>query len=170
MAGPIQPVELVRFLEHYSQHFNITRAASEIGRSKSAIFHLLETDPAFKKAVDAVRGTMGDLALEEAFRRAVHGWEEPLAHQGVLTGSTVTKFSDSLLSIILKATRPEFRDRQQLDITNTDGSLAGASDAKIAARLASILAIAQARRDRGEIIDAEIVVPALPAPDNSDLL
>lgn len=163
----IRPDELHAFLVNYATHFNFVRAAREIGHDASGLYKRLKTDAEFKRAFTDVKNTMGDFALAEAYRRAVNGTEKGIYYLGQRV-DTEQVYSDSLLMQILKATRPEFRE--QLDLSNPDGTLQ-ANEAQIAARVASILAIAQARRDRGEIIDAEIVEPvALPKPRPEDLV
>lgn len=170
MAAPIQPAELAKFLECYAGHFNFSRACREIDRDRNALYHQLEANADFRLAFEEVRKGMGDNLLAEAYRRAHDGVDKPVYQGGLLVGH-IREYSDTLLTQMLKAIRPEFRERTQLEVTNPDGSLSAASDAQIAARIASILAVAQARKARGEIIDAEFTEQKqLPAPSNEDLL
>lgn len=168
--NPVQPAELVRFLELYAEHFNFRRACAEIGRNHTTIYRALQSNKEFKQAFDETRGIMGLIAESAAFERGVEGVEQThLTKDG--REYTTHEYSDALLALILKSRGAGYSDR--LEITNPDGSLGGASDMQIAARIASILAVAQARKDRGEIIDAEIVEPAVPAlskPGNEDLV
>jgi hypothetical protein len=62
-------------------------------------------DAAFRAAWDEAT-ELGTEALEhEAVRRAYHGVEEPVFYEGVQCGS-VTKYSDKLLMVLLKARNP----------------------------------------------------------------
>lgn len=171
MASPMQPAELARFLELYSQHYNFSRAAREIGRNRRSLERYAERDEDFREAIAEIEGRMIDNLVAEAYRRAHDGVDKPVFQGGELVGY-IREYSDSVLLKMLTSLSTKFRERTQLDVSNSDGSLtSGASDAQIAARVASILAVAQARKARGEIIDAEIVEPAkLPAPSNEDLL
>lgn len=171
MGAPlIQPYELDAFIEKYiANGFNFAAAARAIGRSSYGMRDHMRRNEEFAARVRDAKLEMFDEAVAEAYKRAVLGYDEPLAHQGQLTGDTVRKYSDALLVKFLAA-HPDFAERAKLELSNPDGSLT-ASDAQVAARIASILAVAQARKARGEVIvDAEIVEPAaLPSP-HEDLL
>jgi hypothetical protein len=168
-APALIPDELAQFLTVYGEHFNIRRACREIGRARSSVYHALGTNPEFKAAFDALRRNMADDLLAEAYRRAHDGVEKPVFgalgnNEGSGEIGRVTEYSDSVLIKMLSALRPEFR--AQVDVTNSDGSLQ-LTETQIMGRLESLLALARARRDRGEVIDAEIVeVPALPKPED----
>jgi len=57
----------------------------------------------------------------EAYRRSVVGVDEPLVHQGLKTGETVKKYSDSLLQFTLSGYDSKFRSK---DVNmNVSGSL-----------------------------------------------
>ena len=59
---------------------------------------------------------------DEARRRAVEGWQEPVWYQGDQVG-TVRKYSDTLLICLLKAHHPEkYADRSKTD-TAVNGKL-----------------------------------------------
>lgn len=56
-------------------------------------------------------------ALErEARRRAAEGFEKPVFQQGVEVGR-IREYSDGLLTLLLKAHSPKFRDVTKVDIT-----------------------------------------------------
>jgi len=115
------PEKRDRFIEVIAETANVTRAAEAIGVSRMRLYHLRKADEEFKKAWDdAVE--IGVAALEdEATRRAVEGWEEPVFYQGQMTG-TVRKFSDTLLMFRMKGQWPEkYRDNFSGQITGKDG-------------------------------------------------
>jgi hypothetical protein len=55
---------------------------------------------------------MVDTMRAEAYRRSVVGHDEPLVHQGLKTGETVKKFSDSLLQFTLMGYDAKFRSKE----------------------------------------------------------
>ena len=57
----------------------------------------------------------------EARRRALHGREEPVFHQGEEV-ARVTKYSDNLLMFLLKGLKPEmYRETRRLEPTGASG-------------------------------------------------
>ena len=69
-----------------------------------------------------------DAIEREVFRRGVAGYDEPLVWQGMLTGDSIRRYSDSLLALLIKAHRPDkFRERydvrstQQVLVIQADG-------------------------------------------------
>ena len=77
----------------------------------------------FKELEEEARENAIDLLEEEAVRRARDGFSKPIVYQGKVV-STYKEYSDSLMTLLLKAHRPKFRDN--LDLTNSDGSIAAA--------------------------------------------
>ena len=96
---------------------------------------------------------IGISALEdEAHRRAFEGVPEPVFHQGVECGS-VRKYSDTLAIFLLKAHRPEkYRENSRMELTGANGGPLQISNTERAAKIAAILAAAQARMD-GDVSD-----------------
>ena len=116
------------------------------------------------------------MAEAEAWRRGVHGFSEPLTHQGQITYETETyvaedlttqhrfkldpdgnripvtirKHSDALLALVLKGRRKKvFADRTEL--TGADGGEVKFIDSSTrAARVAQLLALAQSRKQDAE--------------------
>lgn len=167
----------VEFLEHYvALKFNFSAACRAIGRHPTTVYGWIDDDPEFKKAYDLARRVMGDAALAEAYRRAVEGVTKPVfgalpdkGGSGVV--GEIQEYSDTLLGQLLRALRPEFRDKSSVDVNVAGKVDVEVSDTALAQKLASIIAVARERQRRGEIIDAEFTEqPKLPAPDNSDLL
>jgi hypothetical protein len=65
----------------------------------------------FDGIMDSIQEEMVDTMRAEAYRRSVVGHDEPLTHQGVKTGDTVKKFSDSLLQFTLMGYDAKFRSK-----------------------------------------------------------
>ncbi len=56
-----------------------------------------------------------DLLESEAYKRAVHGWNEPVGWYMGQAGGMVRKYSDVLLIFLLKGIRPDkYRERVEL--------------------------------------------------------
>ena len=98
----------------------------------------------FHEAWDAALEIGNDYLEQEAQRRAVAGYEEPIVHKGIqafvrdaVTGEleldeygrpiplTIRRYSDRLLEVLLKARRPEkFRENMKIEAHVTGGVLA----------------------------------------------
>jgi len=60
------------------------------------------------------------LVREEIDRRARRGWSETV-YQLAKRAGTVRKYSDTLLMFHAKARMPEYRDKQQVELSGKDG-------------------------------------------------
>ena len=135
----------------------IAHACKAVGIERSTAYRAREADPAFAQAWDEAMEEGIDRAEQEAFRRAVVGYEEPVVHQGRLSylyeryvdddgkeqyrpvldangqpvPLTVRKHSDALLALILKGRRKAvYAERKEL--TGADGAALPASQVVIA--------------------------------------
>lgn len=126
----------------------LAHAAKAAGVQRSTIWRAMQDDPEFKAQVDEAMEAGVDRAEQEAFRRAVVGFEEPVIHQGrvqwlyeryvdeetgeekfrpVLDESgqpvplTVRKHSDALLTTILKGRRKKVY-AERTEVTGPDGA------------------------------------------------
>ncbi len=63
----------------------ITRACEVVGINRSTAWRAREADAEFAEAMDDAIESGVDRAEQEAFRRAVVGFEEPVIHQGNIT-------------------------------------------------------------------------------------
>ena len=103
---------------------NITLAAAAAHLSRQAMYEWRDKDADFAADWDAALQEGIDLAEAEMWRRGVEGWDEPV--YGKLPGrdagdgqvGTVRKHSDAMLTLALKAHRPEkYRERQDIHHT-----------------------------------------------------
>jgi hypothetical protein len=144
------------------------------GVDRAAAYRLRKADPAFAAAWDAAIEEGVDRAEQEAFRRAVVGYEEPVIDRGALVHRherviaedgtevyrpvldtngqpvplTVRKFSDRLLEVILKGRRKAV----YAELTSPDGSMSPTVDEGTrAARVAQLVALAEQRRKAAEV-------------------
>lgn len=141
----------------------------------------------FHEAWDAALEIGNDYLEQEAQRRAVDGYEEPIVHKGIqafvrdpTTGEleldvngkpiplTVRRYSDRMLEILLKARRPEkFRENMKIEAEITGGVLAIPQSDQ-----ANLTAEDWARRFAdnadGKTIEGTAVYPAEMPPDEVD--
>lgn len=110
-----------KFLKVLAASGNVTCAAVAIGMRREYLYEVRARNKAFAKLWDkAVE--LGVKAMEdEATRRAVEGWDEPVFYQGVQM-AVQRKYSDNLLMFRLKAQLPEkYRDRTSTELTGPGG-------------------------------------------------
>lgn len=105
-----------QFLEELALRANVSDAAKAAGISRATMYQWRAADEEFAKEWDAALDTALDAAEREAWRRAVEGVDEPVIgrverdRDDVIT--YVKKYSDGLLTTILKANRPDkYRER-----------------------------------------------------------
>lgn len=162
------------FLEALRNIPVIRHACEAAGINRSTAWRARETDEEFAQAWDEAMEDGVDRAEREALKRAVDGWDEPVIDKGRLayayrrvvneeTGTesyepvldangqpvplTVKKRSDQLLQFVLKGRRRSvYGDKQE--ITGAGGGpIATLDETQKAARIASLMALAAARKD-----------------------
>ncbi|HZQ65652.1 MAG TPA: hypothetical protein VFA66_10545 [Gaiellaceae bacterium] len=109
------------FLEALAAGWSVTHAALRAGVARQRLYERRETDEGFAEAwADAYR--QGTDALEdEARRRAVEGWEEPVFQRGELVGH-VRRYDSRLLEFLLRARDPaRFRENATVEVTGGGG-------------------------------------------------
>jgi hypothetical protein len=147
------------FLERFRQTGNLTLAMEGIG-NRTLVYLWKDQDEEFAAELESAKAEAGDRLEEEARRRAVEGWEEPVFHQGQPAGWWVDengkplppnrwdeaksfvpygirKYDSQLLTLLLKGAKPEkYRERHEL--TGKDGGpvnfrhdLSGLSDEEL---------------------------------------
>lgn len=98
-------------LAAYAELGNVSKAAeaAEIGRTTH--YDWLDADPEYKARFQEAHRLATERLEEEARRRAVDGWVEPVFYKGERVGG-IRKYSDTLLIFLLKGNNPEkFRER-----------------------------------------------------------
>jgi hypothetical protein len=125
------------FLKAYAETGSVTRAAKAARIDRVMHYRRLKSDPAYAEAFAAAQDMAVAVMEDEALRRAVEGFEEPVTFKGQPswevvrdkngnpvtdpeTGEpkirpvTVRKYSDSLLQFLLRGAKPEkYRERHQ---------------------------------------------------------
>lgn len=107
-----------RFLARLRECGSITQAAREVGSCRATAYEHRERDPEFAAAWDEALAEAVDALEQEARRRAVEGWLEPVYYQGEEVGY-VRRYSDRMLELLLKGHMPErYKDRHELSGPN----------------------------------------------------
>lgn len=157
------------FLKAVSEGATLSHAAKLAHVPSSLVRHLEARDADFAEGLRLAMEDAIDVIEASARHRAI-GYDEPVIYQGQLTpiwetdengravqarnpdGSlkflTVRKYSDAMTALLLKGYRKRlFADR--VEHTGADGGPIAMDAPARAARIASLIAAAQARRDAG---------------------
>ncbi len=95
-----------QFLTVLSETGNVSESLRVVGRTNPSAYWLRRKDAEFSAAWDeAIEIAAGKLE-DEARRRAVEGYDEPVFQRGTLVGYT-RRYSDRLLETLLRAYRPD---------------------------------------------------------------
>ena len=118
----VTPEKRAKFLSILAECGNVTRAAEESECGRIMLYKIKSQDEEFSAAWEEAADIGAKRLEDEARRRAVEGWQDPVWHQGQQVG-TVRKYSDTLLICLLKAHHPEkYADRSKTD-TTVNGNL-----------------------------------------------
>jgi len=111
------------FLDSLCKDPNISLACDCAGISREAAYKWRERYKEFAKSwEDAIERTK-DTARSSFYQRAVYGWDEPITSMGkVVYGADgnplmLHKWSDTLANSYAKANLPEYKEKQQIDIS-----------------------------------------------------
>ena len=103
-----------KFLQALATGGNVTFAAAAAGIARRTAYRWRDEDPDFATAWESAAEEAADRLEQEAWRRAIHGTDEPVHYQGRRV-DVVKRYSDTLLIFLLKGFRPEkYQDRQQI--------------------------------------------------------
>lgn len=161
------------FLDALANTGVVAEACRLVGVSRSAVTGRCKTDADFAAAFDDAMEQALDLAEQELWKRAVHGYDEPVIYKGQISREvrmehdeltdemvpvrgkmvTVRKKSDDLLKFLLSGRRKNvFASRTEL--TGADGKpLDGMDEQERAARIAQLMALAKQRAEDAEDVD-----------------
>lgn len=134
----------------------VSFAAQAAGVERQSTYQARRNDEEFARQWDEVIEERLDGYEKEIERRAFEGWEEPVYQRGEQVG-TVHRFDSALAMFYLKAKRPEFRDRLQLNreailtpeviaLLTPDELRAIASDQMTEGQLTNLIAMRRAER------------------------
>lgn len=163
------------FLEALRNMPIIRHACEAAGVHRVTAWRAREADAGFAAAWDDAIEDGIDKAEQEAYRRAVQGWHEPVIDKGRLAWAyerkvdedgkesfspvldpngqpvplTVRKHSDGLLTFVLKGRRRNvYGDKTELTGAN-GGPVAVLDETKKASRVAALMELAKLRKDLG---------------------
>ena len=131
---------------------NVARACRIAGMIRRVAYERRESDPEFAEAWDEALAEGLDSIEGEVMRRAFEGVPDRPVFAPDGTRIEVTRYSDQLATVVLKAHNPRYKDQQRIDLGNADGKPFATEDGAAAARIAAILAAAQARRDAEDLV------------------
>jgi hypothetical protein len=94
------------FLAAFAHSGRIRRACQSAQISWKSHYLWLKEDAVYAEAFLDAQRMAADFLEDEAIRRAVEGWEEPVFYRGEHVDN-VTRFSDTLLIVALKGAKPE---------------------------------------------------------------
>jgi len=111
------PILQKRYLEALPKSYTVTAALARAGATHNHLARWREMDGGFLMAEQQARDAIADMLEVEAIRRAFKGVKVPVYQGGLLAGH-VTQYSDQLLTLLLKALRPEkYRERSEITMT-----------------------------------------------------
>lgn len=110
------------FLDSVSRTGLVAKSARLIGTNSRRIKTECELDKEFAEDFQEALVEYAESCQEELHRRAIDGVEEDVYFQGVKCGTKIN-YSDSLLTMLVKAKSPEFREKLSVDTTIHGGVL-----------------------------------------------
>jgi len=118
-SGNLTP-KMRAFLRAYSGLGNITAAADKARIARQTHYDWLNISEEYAEAFKQTQLIAMDVLEDEAIRRAVEGWQEPVFYQGEQV-ATIRKYSDTLLIFLLKGNKPE-KYHERAEHTGPGGS------------------------------------------------
>ena len=116
-----------KFIASFAENANVSLACKEANISRNTIYEWQEHDETFSMRFKVAEQEANDVIRAELFRRGVTGYEKPVVSMGKVvydkeTGERLTEnvYSDNLLALLAKSRMPEFRDKQTIDMNNTN--------------------------------------------------
>jgi len=104
------------YLAALPRYFTVSAALVKAGANWPMLARWREQSGEFCVREQHARETLADLLEAEAIRRAFKGVRQPVYQGGLLAGH-VTSYSDALLTLLLKAMRPEkYRERSEIRV------------------------------------------------------
>lgn len=117
MARTKKAIERLRavFLESLAESGNVYSACERARLPRRTAYEWKKADDDFSKAWDQCIEEGIEGLIDEANRRAYVGTLRPVYQKGHKVGE-IREYSDQLLMFLIKAKRPEYRDRAAVDV------------------------------------------------------
>jgi hypothetical protein len=109
-----------KWLEAHRKYGIVTASCRASKTPRATVYKWLNEDPDFAKAKAEAEEEAVELLEGEARRRAYKGTLKPVFYKGKRCGS-IREYSDSLMMFIIKAKKPEYRDKVINEMTGPDG-------------------------------------------------
>ncbi len=110
-----------KFIKTLGQVGNVSLACHAVGISRTTAYKTRKRYSSFSDDWDNAIAEAADILEGEARRRAVDGVEKPIYYKGEMI-DTVREYSDGLLTLLLKAHKPErFRERKAIEHSGPEG-------------------------------------------------
>ena len=110
------------FIEAVRRTGLVAKSAKAAGTNSRRIKTECEQDKEFEQELQESLVIYAETVQEELHRRAVDGVEEDVYFQGAVCGTKIN-YSDALLTTLVKAKSPEFREKLSVDTTIHGGVL-----------------------------------------------
>jgi hypothetical protein len=110
-----------KYMETLTRTGRLSAAATAVGTTRKTAFLLRQSSQEFSDLCDEALARYQSTLEAEAMRRAVHGVEVPIYHQGVQVG-TQRKYSDRLLELALKTKVADYREAAKSQATQVNVS------------------------------------------------
>lgn len=115
----------------------VRKACEAVGISMTTAFKWRKGIPQFAEMWDEATEVSTALAEDEAWRRAVDGFDKPVFHKGEFVDN-VRCYSDPLLMTLLKARKPDtYRENSRLELSGRV-ELSSMTDDELMAELAAL--------------------------------
>lgn len=102
-----------KFLYQYATTGSIRLACEYADISRQRLDQIKKEDPDFVVMMQYAKDDYNDSIEQEIVRRGKEGIDEPLVHQGYLTGQYIKRYSDQLLLAKAKAEMAKYRENNQ---------------------------------------------------------
>lgn len=160
-AVPVKARET--FLASLRQGHTVQRSTEFAGVKHSRrLYELREADPEFREQWADAWEAGNDALVEEARRRAVDGWDEPIASAGKIVGQKRV-YDSRLLERLLASRMPAFRNNPQTTLNVSTG--ADGTNVTIQQRGVSFDDVAQVLAKAGAL--RQFGVEAIEAPEGT---
>lgn len=105
-----------KFLYQYATTGSIRFACEYADISRQRLDQIKKEDADFAQMMQYAKEDYNDALEQEIVRRGKDGIDEPLTHQGYLTGQYIKRYSDQLLLAKAKAEMAKYRDNNQTSV------------------------------------------------------
>lgn len=137
IAPDLREATKAAFLTAFVELANESGACDVVQIDRSTIRYWEEHDADFSPRYHDAKERVNDALRGEIWRRAKTGYDEEVATpKGEIV--TIRKYSDRLIEFLAKARMPEFREKQQLDVTSNGQTVGQLNLEELATLMANV--------------------------------